>query len=88
MRLSYKFWNWVSRWASRLSHKAWMEKQRHDRKCPNCLRWYSATGSWEQMPTPTVDPLEDKTTCLECEAVTTWRHDSMLPRSVNVAIAP
>lgn len=74
------FWQRIRDFAERKRHDAWMEANKHDRRCPRCLQWFGSNGSW--ISCWPEDNGTERICCESCGHQSVWYHDrSMLPVS-------
>ena len=77
--MGYGFWNRVCEFAEKRRRNAWMDERGHDRRCPNCRRWYSETGTWLDDHPESGTRDADVMRCSGCGHLTVWDMRMMMP---------
>lgn len=65
------FWEKVRHYANRKVKRQYMDKFRHDRKCPNCKLWTSEVGGAYKIDYTDNDHVEVMT-CRQCNYKSRW----------------
>lgn len=79
---SYKFWLKIRNYANKKLKAKFLNKYKHDRRCPKCLTWLSETdGALEVISDET--KLKEYIICKKCKTKTVWYLDSILPYSAT-----
>jgi hypothetical protein len=70
------FWLWLRKYANKKVKKQYMEKWKHDRKCPQCNTWLSEVGGAEKF---WAEGDYDYMVCKKCHMTSKWDCRGMLP---------
>ncbi len=72
------FWEKVRAYANEQVKRQYMERFKHDRKCPNCKIWVSEVGGAYKVDYTESDHIE-KMTCRQCGSSSKWDCSGMIP---------
>lgn len=77
--MGYLFWTKIAEWARQKQHEAFLNEQKHTRKCYNCKSWDSETGGVAAVRDDPNDRWFEFTTCKKCGYETRWDCRGMMP---------
>lgn len=81
-----RFWRWVHALAERRIREIYMDRHKHDRRCPNCGRW-GALGGFDWAGKRDIGDWHEGLTCLACGHESRWFMGGMLPELDEPAAA-
>lgn len=72
------FWEKVRYYANKKVRRQYMDRVRHDRKCPNCKLWTSEVGGAYKVDYSELEHVEVMT-CRHCGYASRWDCRGMIP---------
>lgn len=81
--MSDRFWKRLRDFCEERRHEAWMKRCHHDRKCPQCKRWFGGTDSWVSCQPE--GEFDQRIICQACDHQSVWHMDAMLPYTREAA---